>query len=345
MKARLNNITIKTVAQHAGVSTATAARVLGNYGSVSEKTRKRVLECAQEITYVPNAIAKSMRKQYTKTIGMIVGDIQTPFFGRLAFCVENYATRQGWNLLICNTNDEPERELMHLRSLFEHQVDGIILSSTLREWSPVPEEFQLYYTAEKPIVQVDRYVRGISRPVVQCNNEQGSYEATKYLLELGHRQIGVIASQSISSMRERLAGFRRALEEYGLEYREEMVRYCEISHLREPGMNTTRELLEANPGITALYGLNQPLYRSIWMELQKLGIKVADDISVIGWGDSELADAWGITVVAQPIDQIAMRAASILFEMIHKTQGNSDTVEIIDTKFIRRNSCKKLAHD
>jgi DNA-binding LacI/PurR family transcriptional regulator len=336
------SVTIRRVAELAGVSVATAARAMGKYGSVSEKTRQRVLDAARELSYVPNAIAKSMRVQRTKTIGVIIGDIQAPFFSKLAFAIEDYANRRDYNVLVCNTNEKLEREIRHLWSLYERRVDGIILSSTQSFNCILSDEVRRLYESEIPLVTVDRQVNGLKRPLVQCNNLGGSYQAGKYLLGLGHRNIGVIASNRfINSTREREAGFRMALAEYNLALKPEMIRYCEESFITEAGRRITKELLDENPDITALYLLNNPLYRSAWLELKARGAHIPEDFSLLGWGDVELAEAWDITAVTQPIQAIGVRAAEILFDMIdHRTRHEDDMV-VFDTAIMYRSSCAK----
>jgi LacI family transcriptional regulator len=338
----IESVTIRRVAELAGVSAATAARAMGKYGSVSEKTRQRVLDAARELSYVPNGIAKSMRAQRTKTIGVIIGDIQAPFFSKLAFAIEDFANRRGYNVLVCNTNEKPEREIQHLRSLFERRVDGIILSSTQRFNCALSDEVRRLYESEIPLVTVDRQVNGLKRPLVQCNNLGGSFQAGKYLLELGHRNIGVIASnQFVNSTREREAGFRMALAEYDLTLGPGMIRYCEESFNTEMGRQITKDLLDKNPGITALYLLNNPLYRSAWLELKARGARIPEDISLLGWGDVELAEAWDITAVTQPIRSIGVRAAEILFDMIDSRARHEDDVVVFDTAIVYRSSCAK----
>lgn len=334
--------TIVDVAELAGVSTATAARVMGNYGSVSEKTRKRVQDCARQLSYVPNAIAKSMRMQHTKTIGIIVGDIQAPFFGKLVLEVEACATERGYNLLICNTNENPQRELMHLNSLFEHRVDGIVISPSIDSNRELPEEYQKIIDADTPIVFFDRSIRQKRWPIVQSNNFDGSYEAAKHLLSLGHRKIGVTASnRKLSSMTERLNGFKKALAEYGVPFDPEMVRFCEESHHLEAARAVIGDLLDAHPDITVLYLLNNPLYRAAWYELRDRGMKIPRDISMLGWGDEELAEAWDITAVIQPME-MGRRIAEILFDMIEKRTDYAGYFEQMDTILVHRKSCAAI---
>ena len=334
-------VTIKDVAEKAGVSTATAARVMGNYGSTSEKTQRKVIQAARSLSYVPNAIAKSMRKHNTRTIGIIIGNIQAPFFSKLACAIENVADRAGYNVLICNTNERPEKEIIRLRSLFERRVDGIIVSSAQPCSEPLSEDVAFYYSGDTPVVMVDRKIDSLNCPLVQCDNIQGSYKAAKYLLELGHRKIGVLASnQFISSTRERIGGFKMALADYGLDFDEDMIRYCQEDHVSEVGPVITQDLLDAHPEITALYLLNNPIYKSAWIELKMRGARIAKDISLLGWGDVELAEAWDITVVTQPIREIGVCAAEMLVDMIENKHVNKRAI-FFETALIHRSSCAR----
>lgn len=340
---KATDITIVDVAELAGVSTATAARVMGNYGSVSAKTRQKVQECARQLSYVPNAIAKSMRMQHTKTIGMIIGDIQAPFFGKLVLEVEAYAFKKGYNLLICNTNERPDRELMHLHSLFEHRVDGIVISPSADTCKKLSEDYQKIVASDTPIVFFDRQIRQSRWPMIQCNNFHGSYEATKYLLSLGHRRIGVTASNgNLSSMMERLEGFKKALAEYDVPFDPELLRFCEESHHLDVARGVIGDLLDGHPDITVLYQLNNPLYRATWFELKERGMKVPRDISLLGWGGEEVAEAWEITTVTQPMKMMGQRIAEILFDMIENKADYSGYFEQMDTVLMHRNSCASI---
>lgn len=342
MKPQTEHATIKMVAQKAGVSVATAARVMGKYGSVSEETKARVIKTARELSYVPNAIAKSMRKQCTKTIGLIMGDIQAPFFSKIAFTIEEVFNRAGYNVLICNTNERSECELHHLRSLYERRVDGIIISSAQRYDRPLSDEMRGYYESDTPTVFVDRKVEGVNRPLVECDNLTGSYRAGKYLLDLGHRRIGVIASnQFINSTKERIQGFQNALSDYGVTLNRDMIRFCEESFVLESGRLVTQDLLSKHPDVTALYLLNHPVYKAAWFELKARSFQVPKDISVLGWGDAELSEAWDMSAVTQPIREIGVCAAEMLLEMIDGRQRKEFRKVIFETRIIHRSSCAK----
>lgn len=337
-----NSITIKLVAEKAGVSVATAARVMGGYGSFSEKARKKVIKAAGELSYMPNAIAKSMRQKRTNTIGIVVSDIQAPFFSKLVWTIDNVVSKHGYNVLICNTDEITDKEIKHLRALYERRVDGLIVSSTLRNNVEISEEQRALYEGDIPVLFVDRRVNGINCPLVASDNYKGSYDGAKYLLELGHRKIGVIASnQNINSIKDRLDGFKAALKEYNVEFDENnMVSYCERAHIHEDAVASSYNFLLSHPDITAIYAINHPVYRATWSVLKSLNKKIPEEISILGWGDSELAEALQMTVITQPVRSMGTCAAEMMLDMI---EGNSPSKEyIFDTEIISRYSCRKL---
>lgn len=337
-----NSITIKLVAEKAGVSVATAARVMGGYGSFSDKARKRVIKAAEELSYMPNAIAKSMRQKRTNTIGIVVSDIQAPFFSKLVWTIDNVISQYGYNVLICNTDEVTNKEIKHLRALYERRVDGLIVSSTLRNNVVISNEQRALYEGDIPVLFVDRKVNGINCPLVASDNYRGSYKGAKYLLELGHRKIGVIASnQNINSIKDRLEGFKDALKEYDVEFDESnMVSYCERAHIYEDAVASSYDFIESHPDITAIYAINHPVYRATWSVLKTMNKRIPEDISILGWGDSELAEALQMTVITQPVRSMGIRAAEMMLDMI---EGKPISKEcIFDTEIISRYSCKKL---
>lgn len=337
-----NSITIKLVAEKAGVSVATAARVMGGYGSFSEKARKKVIKAAGELSYMPNAIAKSMRQKRTNTIGIVVSDIQAPFFSKLVWTIDNVVSKHGYNVLICNTDEITDKEIKHLRALYERRVDGLIVSSTLRNNVEISDELRALYEGDIRVLFVDRRVNGINCPLVASDNYKGSYDGAKYLLELGHRKIGVIASnQNINSIKDRLDGFKAALKEYNVEFDENnMVSYCERAHIYEDAVASSYNFLLSHPDITAIYAINHPVYRATWSVLKSLNKKIPEEISILGWGDSELAEALQMTVITQPVRAMGTCAAEMMLDMI---EGNSPSKEyIFDTEIISRYSCRKL---
>ena len=216
-------ITIDDVAKLAGVSRATAGRVVGNYGSVSEKSRERVWDAVRQLDYQPNLIARGLRSQTTKTIAVIVGSIRNTYSTALVYAVEKEAQKKGYNVLICTTHEDIEKELKHLKDLNSRKVDGVILMSAYRADANMDKKYKEFYISKLPIVFVDRNIPGINRDVIQSENFDASYKATKYLMDMGHRKIGIIATSNFSTVQERIKGYKAAFANAGIEYDESLI--------------------------------------------------------------------------------------------------------------------------
>ena len=191
MQARANrrsHVTVKDVAKKAGVSTATAARVLGNYGSVSERAREAVLRAARELNYVPNALARSMVKSRTGNIGLVVPDIRNAFFGAVAQSVVKTAKRAGYRVIICDTGADFKTECAYLRDLVEQRVEGILLASSVGHG----RRHDFLKKPPCPVALIDRQVEGVPLDCVRSDHKGGAYHAVSLLIAAGHRQIGVI---------------------------------------------------------------------------------------------------------------------------------------------------------
>jgi len=205
--------TISDVAALAGVSKATVSRVVNNVDFVEDETKQRVQQAVVELGYRPNNAARSLTTKRTRTIGMIIADASNLFFGDLLRGVEDILQPQNYGLLVCNTDEVLERESHYFDLLLRHQVEGIIAAATSRLWD-VLSKAELQHT---PVVYVDRVFEGLERPYVGVNNAGGAYLGTRHLIICGYHQIGVIAGfQRLSTMRERLAGFRQAIQEHNI---------------------------------------------------------------------------------------------------------------------------------
>lgn len=334
-------ITIDDVARAAGVSRATAGRVVGNYGSVSEKSRQRVWAAVKELDYRPNLIARGLRANETKTIAVIVGSIKNNYSTALVYAVEKEAQKKGYDILICNTHENEELEVKHLKNLDSRKVDGVILMSAYKADTEMPEELKQLYLGKLPIVFVDRKIRGINRDVIQSENFEASYEATKYLINMGHRKIGVVATANFSTVQERIKGYKAACIEKGIEIEESLIAKvpglsCEESRIM------TRELLNIHPDLTALYILNNSLSSGVLLELKARNMKVPQNVSLLAWDDEDFNELLDITTVVQPIEEIGKQAIRRLFELIGENEEEPEYEwKKLKTRLIIRNSCSK----
>ena len=332
-------ITIDDVAKLAGVSRATAGRVVGNYGSVSEKSRERVWDAARQLDYQPNLIARGLRSQTTKTIAVIVGSIRNTYSTALVYAVEKEAQKKGYNVLICTTHEDIEKELKHLKDLNSRKVDGVILMSAYRADANMDKKYKEFYISKLPIVFVDRNIPGINRDVIQSENFDASYKATKYLMDMGHRKIGIIATSNFSTVQERIKGYKAAFANAGIEYDESLI--ASVDELSDKmSRKVCHEFLEEHPDITALYILNNSLCSGVLLDLKERQMKIPQDISLLVWDDEEYNELLDITTIEQPITEIGKQATRRLFELIGEPEETTDfECKKLDPELIIRKSC------
>lgn len=332
-------ITIDDVAKLAGVSRATAGRVVGNYGSVSEKSRERVWDAVRQLDYQPNLIARGLRSQTTKTIAVIVGSIRNTYSTALVYAVEKEAQKKGYNVLICTTHEDIEKELKHLKDLNSRKVDGVILMSAYRADANMDKKYKEFYISKLPIVFVDRNIPGINRDVIQSENFDASYKATKYLMDMGHRKIGIIATSNFSTVQERIKGYKAAFANAGIEYDESLI--ASVDELSDKmSRKVCHEFLEEHPDITALYILNNSLCSGVLLDLKERQMKIPQDISLLVWDDEEYNELLDITTIEQPITEIGKQATRRLFELIGEPEETTDfDCKKLDPELIIRKSC------
>ena len=332
-------ITIDDVAKLAGVSRATAGRVVGNYGSVSEKSRERVWDAVRQLDYQPNLIARGLRSQTTKTIAVIVGSIRNTYSTALVYAVEKEAQKKGYNVLICTTHEDIEKELKHLKDLNSRKVDGVILMSAYRADANMDKKYKEFYISKLPIVFVDRNIPGINRDVIQSENFDASYKATKYLMDMGHRKIGIIATSNFSTVQERIKGYKAAFANAGIEYDESLI--ASVDELSDKmSRKVCHEFLEEHPDITALYILNNSLCSGVLLDLKERQMKIPQDISLLVWDDEEYNELLDITTIEQPSTEIGKQATRRLFELIGEPEETTDfECKKLDPELIIRKSC------
>lgn len=332
-------ITIDDVAKRAGVSRATAGRAIGNYGNVSEKARKKVLEAAQALDYHPNLIARGLRSNETKTIAVILGSIKNNYCNALVYAVEKEARKHGYNVMICNTYEDEKIELQHLQNIYSRKVDGILLMSAFKADKEIPAEYRYLYASSLPMVFVDRRIHGISRDVLQSKNAEVSFKATDYLLSLGHRKIGVIGTADFSTILDRIAGYRDALQKHGLPVEESLILRTETFGV-DSGREAARRMLALHPDITALYLLNNSLSGGTLLELKNQGLTIPKDLSLLVWDDEEINELLDITTIVQQVEEIGKLAMRRLFELMDQGTAVAEyTLRQLDADLIIRQSC------
>jgi LacI family transcriptional regulator len=237
------NSTLRDVAEYAGVSSATASRVLNNNPTVAPELRSRVLEAIQALGYQPNRAARRLRAQSSNVIGLVISDIQNPYFLSVIRSVEDAAYAQQMNLILCNSDEDPDKERMYLNVMeSEHVAELIIVPAH----SNNSADLNLLKQAGIPIILLDRVVRNVQADTVQVDNERGAYEAVQHLIDLGYERIATIAgSRHLTTGRERYQGYQAALETAGLPLDENLVKTGNFK--TESGYSLALELMNSNP--------------------------------------------------------------------------------------------------
>ncbi|GGH86907.1 LacI family transcriptional regulator [Pullulanibacillus pueri] len=339
--------TIKDVAELAGVSTATVGRVLGGYGSASHEATQAVREAANKLHYIPNGIAQSMKKKTTKSVGLIVANICNPYFSSIARIVESVLVKKGYNIIICNTDEDGDREISYLKMLYEKRIDGLMIASALKESERKDSQFNMTYKESIPTIIIDREISNLKFPTVASDNFRGAYEATSHLIKLGHKRIGIIGS-TISTFFRRVEGYRQAMLDHSLPFDTNLVFNKSYKNVKpgdvSEGIYATKNLLkyrEYRP--TAIFALNNLLTTGVLIAVNDLGLKIPDDVAVIGWDDFDLASLLNppITVVKQSTYNIATIAISRLLQQIENpnTILNEEKKVILSTELVIRGSC------
>ena len=326
--------TIHHVAKKAGVSTATVSHVLNNTRYVSTETRELVLQVVRELRYYPSAVARGLATQETKTVGIIFSDIANPFFTALFKGIERELAPLGYDLILENTGEHPEKQEHSLQVLLSKQVDGIILAPTGQQ-SPI---LQLLKENGTPLVLVDRSVQGMDLPLVEVNNRQAAFAATSHLIGDGHRRIGVILG--LDTTTDRLAGYMQALEQNGLPVDESLFYRGNAS--LETGCSGAKALLAHAAPPTAIFTANNLMTLGALHALRELGLRCPEDVALIGFDDTDWASIFTppLTVVQQPTGEIGRAAASLL----HKLMSDKGSAEIslrqtFPAQLIVRGSC------
>jgi DNA-binding LacI/PurR family transcriptional regulator len=338
--------TLGDVAQRAGTSVATAGRALGGYGKIAAATRDRVVTAARQLNYHPNALARSMKQRSTLTIGLIVGNICNSFFARIVRAVESTVMRNGFKLIVCDSDESIENELDHARRLLEFRVDGIIVSPTVSETGALSRATKEIYGGRVPTVFIDRAVKGAKIPTVVSDNVAAAHEATTHFIELGHKRIGaIVGRRALDSMTGRIEGYRRALLEHRLTFDESLI-VDAVDVGVEAGYRATKKLLERNNRPTALIVMNNLLVIGALNALKEKGLMIPGDIALIGWDDFDAAPHLQkpLTVVEQP----AYAMGSIAAEQLMKMRSNEPVdpslhIVLKSTLIIRESSEKRIS--
>ena len=329
-------VTIKDVAREAGVSIGTASQALRGSPTVREETRRRVLAVAKRLRYQPSALARGLVTRRTHTVGLLISDIANPFFIRAVRAVEDVAQENGYNVILCNTDEDPAKETQYLRVLMEKRVDGIILATTAGSLQAVRD----VRWRRIPLVLFYRELPKVATDTVKVDGVLGGRLATEHLLSLGHRRIAIIHGPVVRSTgAERLQGFLLALRAAGVRPDPALIR--EGNFKQDSGRELTRQLLDLSPPPTALSCTNNLMTVGALQALGERGIRMPSDLSLVGYDDMEW---WTLThppltTVGQPVYDLGREAMRLLLAQIGADGRRRPQRVVLKPELILRESC------
>ena len=305
---------IRDVAELAEVSTATVSHVLNGTRYVSPKLTERVQTALVVLDYRPDAVAQSLRRRKTMTLGLLLPSVEIPFFASVVYSIERSASDEGYNVILCDSDWQMAAEEAHLRDLLARRVDGLICISA----SMGPAEIGPVIEGGTPVVMFERQMPDIGLDAVGIDNEGGAYEATKHLLELGHRRVGIVQGMAFSTVSdERLRGCRRAFAEQGSAFDDGGLLFCG-NYLPETGWQATERFLTLPERPSAIFAFNDLMAMGVLNRLEEAGLRVPEDVAVVGFDDIPLSRYMGpgLTTVRQPLAEMGRTAVKMLLQRI-----------------------------
>ena len=331
---RSKNITIFDVAQASGVSYSTVSRVLNGFAFVKESTRLKVLEAADKLGYVANLQARSLAGGKSRVVGLLVPQFDNGYISEICRGIDQALEKAGYDLMIYTTHRQKDKEAKYVKAITNSLTDGLLLL--------VPRLYSDYLTILRkrnfPYVLIDQSDGSGESSFVDSTNWQGAYDATKYLLELGHRRIGFISGlREISSAKDRLEGFKAAINEYHYPLDSRFI--TEGFFDSESAVKATHYLLALEPRPTAIFASNDLSAFGAMEAIRQRNLRIPEDVSVIGFDDIPQASVTypKLTTVRQPLDQMGSVAVKLLLEKIELAH-NKPIQATLSTELIIRDS-------
>jgi len=320
-------VTLRDVAREAGVSKVTAARVLGSYGTASPGAKEKVLAAARALGYRPNELARSMTTGRSRTIGVIVGDIENPYFGRAVRGISEVATAAGFDVILANSGEDVGKEQAAVRVLLGKRVDGLIVTPASMSETQHLESIQ---SSGRPLVLLDRAVPGLKVDSVVTDDRAAAKAATQTLIDAGHRRIAYITATnsdnpiyrgphqiSLTTVMDRIEGFLAAASEAGIETPEQYIRLA-ATRLGASG-KIIADLLSLPHRPTAILASDNVVGLEVFKAIRALGMSIPNDLSLIAFHDADWTSVTTppITVISQPVYNLGIESAQILIKRIN----------------------------
>lgn len=340
---------LEDVAKALGVSKTLVSMVLNGKGSqygISKKTEERVWKMVAEMGFKPNATARKLRTGKSNVLGLIVADISNPFYSKIARSLEDAASKKGYHMLICSSDENPTREADLIGILADHhQVDGLIVSSTLDD----PQMFDRLQKQNTPFLLLDREFSSGLFPSVTVDNRKGAEILIQHLINKGVKSIGVItlSPSHLSTLKGRITGYKDALKKNKIELKESLLREVCFENLREDIIKEVDFLLSPENKVNAIFALNNLVALYTLEAIHQKGLKIPSDVALVSFDDIELFKFTSppITAISQPLEKLGEHAMELLFTLMNnKGQENGNAITsnqriVLPVELMVRQSC------
>lgn len=345
----MKKITLDDIAKSLGVSKTLVSLILNNKAKehgISADTVERVLKKVKELNYMPNQAARGLRTGKSNLIGLIVADISNPFYAKISRAIEDLAWKNDYHLMVCSSDEDPEKEAQLVRILKEKmQVEGLIISPTTDNI----DTFRELKKQEFPFVLIDRYYNKFDSNYVVVDNMKSSYEAVKKLISNGAKRVGMLnlSPSHISTLTERAEGYKAALKDAGRKFEKELLREIPYNDIRNSVRKALHEMLKSDQPIDALFVANNHLAVACLEAMEELGLRIPYDLMLISYDDVDVFKFSypPVSAVAQPIEEIGTKAVEILFHNINNKASRSSTRHVtLPANLVIRRSCGSFLH-
>ena len=342
---KFDSVTIKDIAKALNLSTSTVSRALRGSYEISAETKKQVLEYAEKINYRPNPIALSLKERRSRSIGVIVSEIANNFFSQAINGIESIAYNRGYDVIISQSHESQEREMVNVQHLASRGVDGLLVS--LSSESDDISYLKELHEKGLPIVFFDRVTDEIETHKVIANNQLGAFHATEHLIYQGYKKIAHITSSPFLSItKERLLGYHEALEKHNIPYNEALVQYCHHGGMIvEEAEEALNSLFKGKIKPDALFTAGDRLTTTCFGVLKRMKQKKYD-VGFTGFTNTQVGDLFSptLTVIRQPAFEIGQSATELLFQIIESKRPITEfETRMLETSLIiRESSLKKV---
>ena len=327
------------VAKKAKTSVFTVSSVINNTANVSTKLRKRVLKAIEELNYTPNSVARSLKRKKTLLIGLIISDVEDIFFPKVIKGIEEVFNKTSFNMILCNTMNDPEKEKKYLKILMEKRVDGLILFPT----DTSGENLKEFLQGHIPIVSIDREIKSLNISSVVMDDYDASFNVTNYLINKGHRRIGIVLFPTlISTGEQRLKGYIDSYKANDIKIDQDLIKITGFK--KEDSYRATMELMNLKYKPTAIFTTNDLMFAGALKAINNVGLKIPDDISIVTFYDFNWLKYLNppITAVKLPTLEMGQQAAELLLNLVNSNEEKYYRKIVLKTRFIERNSVKDL---